>query len=410
MKFNRNWPFSAGYGLLCLVLMLGLVFFMRSQWRSGGQDAALRSGSAMNPHFPDPLPAEESGLVVNLRSQRAPDGLELAGEPWDIAFSIQEEEFERKEPADGTAVGEAARMETDPSGLLSPLSPLHPSNSSKDDLTRQAKMAWEDGSDGRPNILFIQGPNQTMLLPDEDLPSSPLPDGNSISATASMDPKWERIERTVQQLHDLQYPPTDTAKERELALSLHTVERAAPSARVGGFYRDDRWEEEGGFHTLTTRKDAAAPAGHTIAAEVYEAQRIEPGSWVRLRLLVPIKVEEKELPAGLRVFGRAMRQDDRLLLTVNSLRWADQIISVRLELYDQDGQKGFYVPKREREVSSASQWAAEASGREAQKRGWPLIDQGGRSIQRLFRPGERSLRLDLPPRYRVYLVNQNQRP
>src|SRR5690606_14029461 len=131
------------------------------------------------------------------------------------------------------------------------------------------------------------------------------------SATASMDPKWERIERTVQQLHDLQYPPTDTAKERELALSLHTVERAAPSARVGGFYRDDRWEEEGGFHTLTTRKDAAAPAGHTIAAEVYEAQRIEPGSWVRLRLLVPIKVEEKELPAGLRVFGRAMRQDDR---------------------------------------------------------------------------------------------------
>src|SRR5690606_37015708 len=187
-----------GYGLLCLVLMLGLVFFMRSQWRSGGQDAALRSGSAMNPHFPDPLPAEESGLVVNLRSQCAPDGLGLAGEPWDIAFPIQEEEFERKEPADGTAVGEAARTETDPSGLLSPLSPLHPSNSSKDDLTRQAKMAWEDGSDGRPNILFIQGPNQTMLLPDQDPPSSPLPDGNSISATASMDPKWERIERTVQ--------------------------------------------------------------------------------------------------------------------------------------------------------------------------------------------------------------------
>lgn len=235
------------------------------------------------------------------------------------------------------------------------------------------------------------------LNPDENyFPSLPSPTPER--EISSDPPRWERLEKTIERLHELHYPPHGAGDTPSVPWTWARVEAASHPGEVG-----QTREEVSGFYGLSVGKEQSGPGldKESFPAEVYEDSRIEPGSWVGIRLRVPLVVDGVPLPEGIRVFGRARASGDRLELTIHSLRFGDQIKTVRLDLYDQDGQKGFYVPDKRGRLPDpgrlGSIWPL--------KRKWTdMILQGESALSSLRNPPGRPMRVHVPARYRVYLV------
>ena len=83
-------------------------------------------------------------------------------------------------------------------------------------------------------------------------------------------------------------------------------------------------------------------------------------SRLRLRLLEDLRVGNYKIDKGTFLYAKVSGfSAQRVLLSVQSILYQDQLLPVRLDIYDQDGQAGLYIPESQfrefgREVSSSS--------------------------------------------------------
>lgn len=108
------------------------------------------------------------------------------------------------------------------------------------------------------------------------------------------------------------------------------------------FIADYGGERNYGFHTAIGSTEASGK--NTIAACVQGDQTVTDGQTVRLRLLEPMRVLGRTVSRNSTLVGTARLQGERLEIGITSLEHQGNIIPVELEVYDNDGQAGIFVP------------------------------------------------------------------
>ena len=96
---------------------------------------------------------------------------------------------------------------------------------------------------------------------------------------------------------------------------------------------------------------------NTIEACIHGDQTITDGQTVRLRILEPMNVKGTVIPHNTVVTGAAKVQGERLNVTITSLEYGGTITPVELSVFDNDGQKGVFIPNS-MEASAVKEVAA----------------------------------------------------
>lgn len=96
------------------------------------------------------------------------------------------------------------------------------------------------------------------------------------------------------------------------------------------------------FHTITDEQDAP----RLITAIIDEDITAVDGSRVRLRLLDEIAINDVRLPQGTYLYATMSGfGGQRVKGTVSSVLVGDELVRIRLSIYDTDGMEGLYVPR-----------------------------------------------------------------
>ena len=83
-----------------------------------------------------------------------------------------------------------------------------------------------------------------------------------------------------------------------------------------------------------------------IKAILDEGLKVYDGSRVRIRLMDDITLDGKELPEGTYLYGVISGfATQRVLLNITNIALGSEILNVKLDVYDQDGMKGLYIPE-----------------------------------------------------------------
>ena len=109
------------------------------------------------------------------------------------------------------------------------------------------------------------------------------------------------------------------------------------------------------FYTAT--KASLSLVKNTILACIHEDQSVMDGQNVRLRLLEPLQAGHIIIPKNTLLTGIARIQRERLDIDIASIEYNGSIISVELNVYDSDGQKGLATPST-LEMQSLTEGAA----------------------------------------------------
>jgi conjugative transposon TraM protein len=99
------------------------------------------------------------------------------------------------------------------------------------------------------------------------------------------------------------------------------------------------------FYGLSESPDTTRGKDAAIRAVVHQTQTLHEGSTIKLRLLQPVYIGEREIPKDQFIYGRCTVSDERLLIKLDKLIYADDVYPIALTVYDgADGQEGLSVP------------------------------------------------------------------
>jgi conjugative transposon TraM protein len=83
-----------------------------------------------------------------------------------------------------------------------------------------------------------------------------------------------------------------------------------------------------------------------IKAILDEGLKVYDGSRVRIRLMDDIQFEGRTLEKGTYLYGIISGfKTQRVLLTITNITYNNEILNVKLDVFDQDGMKGLYIPE-----------------------------------------------------------------
>jgi hypothetical protein len=95
------------------------------------------------------------------------------------------------------------------------------------------------------------------------------------------------------------------------------------------------------------KKKASESAFRAISAIVDGKQKVKDGAAVKLKLTDSVTLKNQFLPKGQEVFGVCQVGNQRLLLTIQTIRLDKQIIPVNLTVFSLDGMPGIPAPEAE---------------------------------------------------------------
>lgn len=100
---------------------------------------------------------------------------------------------------------------------------------------------------------------------------------------------------------------------------------------------------EAGGAALAT-PDLTGDTGATIPAVVEEEQVLVSGATIALRLTEEVLIDGIRIPANQLVYGQVSINNDRMLITIHSIRYDRSIYTTALQVYDMDGLQGIHIP------------------------------------------------------------------
>lgn len=89
------------------------------------------------------------------------------------------------------------------------------------------------------------------------------------------------------------------------------------------------------------------PRGNVIPAVVEKQHIVRSGDFIKMRLTSPIMIGNLKIPAGEEIVGRATINGTRLNVTVESIKYKDNITPIEMSVYDLDGQRGIAIGSSE---------------------------------------------------------------
>ena len=162
-----------------------------------------------------------------------------------------------------------------------------------------------------------------------------------------VDPEMQQLNGTLEKILDIQHP--DRVREKLKEKSLKNKEQvfiiSKQSAKNNISLLDtskSRLNTENRFYSL--EKEINTEEQNTVEAVVHQTQTLVNGAVVKMRLLNNIYINGSLVPKGNFVFGIAQLNDERLEISINSIRNNNSLFPVKLEVFDMDGLPGIYIP------------------------------------------------------------------
>lgn len=149
------------------------------------------------------------------------------------------------------------------------------------------------------------------------------------------DPEIKQLEGTLDKILDIQHP--QRVKDRLKERSLKNKDVTYPVSKLSG--KDTIVK---GFYSLADHENVIEQ--NSIEAVVHETQILVNGAVVKFRLLNDVFINGQLIPKDNFVFGIATLDGERLTVEINSIRSANNLFNVKLDVYDMDGLPGIYIP------------------------------------------------------------------
>jgi len=154
------------------------------------------------------------------------------------------------------------------------------------------------------------------------------------------DSEMTQINAMLEKVMDIQHPERLNEKYWQNSAiqkkgSVYAV--TANNHNNTGFYSESNSIDA---DTLTTNNQCF----NAIEAIVHETQTLVNGGTVKLRLLGDVTINGNLVPKDNFIYGTASLAGERLIVTINSVRYQNGLLPVALSVYDMDGQAGIYIP------------------------------------------------------------------
>lgn len=168
------------------------------------------------------------------------------------------------------------------------------------------------------------------------------------------DPEMKQLNALLEKVLDVQHP--DRVKQRITNVKAAKQDETVPVTlnkdqtnmsllgSSNNIKKDRLQKDENNIHFFGLDDSSTSIKKNAIVAIVHENQVLVSGAVVKLRLSQDINLQGQIIPKGQFVFGIAELNDERLNISINSLRYANALYNVKLEVYDLDGMSGIYIP------------------------------------------------------------------
>ena len=151
---------------------------------------------------------------------------------------------------------------------------------------------------------------------------------------SSDDPEMHQVDAILEKIKDIQHPRR--ARERQ----------KMQKSSSGGFLVQKVNPENREFLSSTAKVGFvnAQAFSNTIKVTIHQDQEVVSGSVVKLRLLDSIIINGILIPRNQFIYGIVSIEDERLQISLKSLRYKDFILPISLSAFDLDGLQGLYIP------------------------------------------------------------------
>jgi len=165
------------------------------------------------------------------------------------------------------------------------------------------------------------------------------------------DPEMRDMDNTLDKILDIQHPQRVQEKIKKESLQKKTqvfavdINKQKDVPTYFGAQKKDSLKKgttNGFYDVADVAKDNDMP--NSISAVVHETQTVTTGSTVKLRLGTDVYINGILIQMGSFVFGTASLDNERLGITINSVRWKENLLPVALSVFDIDGISGIHIP------------------------------------------------------------------
>lgn len=198
--------------------------------------------------------------------------------------------------------------------------------------------------------------NSTINSVDLDRMSQMMQTMNHSEGT---DPEMQQINEVLEKILDIQHP--DRVQSR---LKQFSPQKEGQVLAVSSSYNDPvslmennpSFKSENGstntseglqvsnrFYSIDDQTESNGTP-KAIEAIVHETQTLVNGSTVKFSLLHHVNINGILIPKNSFLFGTASLNNERLRISINSIRFQNLLLPVDLTVYDLDGINGIYVP------------------------------------------------------------------
>lgn len=183
-------------------------------------------------------------------------------------------------------------------------------------------------------------------------------ENNTAPAGLGMNDQLELMEKSYQMA--AKYLPTTTKEEEpaskeegekpnEKKIKL-TPAKPSPSNIVSSLFRE-QWDSsfspglnQNRFYEIQNDSRNSALSKNAIRAVVYETKTLINESTLSIRLAEGMQLGLIEIPAGSLVIAAVKFQGGRLQLKISSIQYKGNVYPVEINVHDNDGQLGLYIP------------------------------------------------------------------
>lgn len=180
-----------------------------------------------------------------------------------------------------------------------------------------------------------------------------------MNSPGGQDSEMQQLNGTLEKILDIQHPERVSEKIRQASAEHKTQVFPVSSIReensvsllqspVKGWTNRDTVRKVrssyNGFYSLQQNVSAESAQQNSIDAVIDETQTLVTGATVKLRLASDIYVNGILIPRGTLTFGTASLSDERLKISIGSIRFGNSLYPVSLSVYDIDGMEGIFVP------------------------------------------------------------------
>ncbi len=340
--------------MMMILPLLILPFLTMAFWALGGgqnsdEDDHLKQQSGLNTQLPDAL-LKENKNENKLSFYKEAD-----------ADSLKRREILMNDPAYRNPIDSNVESLSFRSNSYDPLPPGE----------NQSNTTYKLQADNDEQRIYskINEINKKINQPDQVSSPHPIPenkmqsDGSEgqfsnevdklhgmmqlMSSPETEDPEMEQLNNTLDKILDIQNPQRVSNRLKEKSIQnkdqVFIVRKNQLNQHVSLLDTSKiKHAPVNNFYSLEDKADQEDQ--NAIEAVIHETQTLRNGSVVKCRLMDDIYVNGTLIPKGNFIFGIAELHDDRLEISITSIRIRQSVYPINLEVFDMDGLPGIYIP------------------------------------------------------------------